>query len=355
MINNLISDKEINILIVDDKPNNWLIIEGCLSTMKCNILLARSGNEALDLIWKNDLAVILLNTKISDIDGFQIAKRMRESESSKSIPIIFLTNCCIEQWSVFNGYELGAVDYLLEPIDPVLLRSKICVFLDLYKQRMLLKIQAELLESKVNELLALKEVNFHLENLSSLDGLTGIPNRRNFDHFIKMSWKNALREQQPLSLIMADIDYFKAYNDNYGHLQGDECLIHVANTLVASVKRPNDLVARYGGEEFIAVLSNTDREGAGLVAERMRKSVEMLDMKHDRSSIADCVTISLGVTTIIPQTSDSIADFINSVDDALYQAKLDGRNRVYADSLSGLWHTKPCLTKGIHGQRLGAK
>jgi len=196
------------------------------------------------------------------------------------------------------------------------------------EQKKLLKIQSELLQSKNNELLKLKEVNLHLESLSFHDGLTGIPNRRNFDESIKVNWKNAFREQQPLSLIMIDIDYFKVYNDNYGHLPGDYCLILVAKTLVSNIERPIDLVARYGGEEFIAVLPNTDKTGALFVAERMRKSIEKLAIKHEHSSIADCVTISLGVADIIPQPSDSIADFIRSVDNALYLAKQEGRNRV---------------------------
>ena len=196
------------------------------------------------------------------------------------------------------------------------------------EQKKLLKIQSELIQSKSNELLKLKEVNLQLESLSSHDGLTGIPNRRNFDNFIMVHWKNASREQQPLALIMIDIDYFKVYNDTYGHLSGDYCLTLVAKTLVSNIKRPNDLVARYGGEEFIAVLPNTDKEGALFVAERMRKSIEKLAIKHEHSTVADCVTISLGVANIIPQPSGSIADFIRSVDDALYLAKQEGRNRV---------------------------
>ncbi len=196
------------------------------------------------------------------------------------------------------------------------------------EQKKLLKIQSELLQLKNNELLKLKEVNLDLESLSTHDGLTGIPNRRNFDKSIEMNWKNSFREQQPLSLIMIDIDYFKVYNDNYGHLSGDYCLILVAKTLVSNIKRPIDLVARYGGEEFIAILPNTDREGALFIAERMRKSIEKLAIMHEYSSVADCVTISLGVADIIPQPSDTIADFIRSVDNALYLAKQEGRNRV---------------------------
>lgn len=328
---NIMSDGLINILIVDDKPENLLILEGFLDTIECNIYMARSADEALVFMQKYEFALVLLDVKIPLLDGFRTAELIRGSERSKSIPIIFITGRRIEQWSVFKGYEAGAVDYLLKPIDAGILKSKVTVFLDLYQQKKLLKIQAELLQSKTNEITELKEVNINLENLSSLDGLTGIPNRRNFDKFIKMSWKNAIREQQPLSLIMVDIDYFKLYNDNYGHLPGDHCLIRVAKTLASTIERPIDLVARYGGEEFIVVLPNTDKEGALFVAERMRMNIEKLAIKHDHSYVADCVTVSLGVEDIIPRSSDSIADFLSSVDNALYLAKQEGRNRVHCE------------------------
>jgi len=325
------NDERINILIVDDQPENLLVIEGFLEAVECNIIMAKSGNEALEYMRTYDFALVLLDVQMPGVNGFETAELMRGNERTENIPIIFIPVGSNKQCSVFKGYEVGVVDCILKPIDPVILRSKVRVYIELYQQKKLLKIQAEFLESKANELLELKKINFHLENLSSLDGLTGIPNRRNFDQFIKMSWKNAMREQQPLALIMADIDCFKAYNDNYGHLHGDDCIRLVANTLVSSLKRPIDLVARYGGEEFIAVLPNTDKEGALLVAERMRKSIEKLAMKHDRSLVADCVTISLGVAEIIPQPSDSLVDFISSVDNALYKAKQEGRNKVHVD------------------------
>lgn len=325
---NVMRDGRSNILIVDDKPNNLLELKGFLKTIDCNIMTARSGNEALNFMQRFEFALVLLDVLMPEMNGFEIVERMRECERTKVIPIIFITANSIDQWSIFKGYEVGAVDYLLKPIEPVILRSKVRVFLDLLQQKKLLKIQAELLESKVNELLELKKVNCHLESISSLDGLTGIPNRRTLDQFIELSWKNAIREQQPLSLIMADIDYFKAYNDNYGHLQGDDCLVLVAKALVSCITRPNDLVARYGGEEFISLLPNTDKDGALFVAERMRKSIEKLAIKHDQSHVANCVTISLGVAVIIPQPFDLIADFIKIADDALYVAKHEGRNKV---------------------------
>jgi len=255
---------------------------------------------------------------------------MKGSERTKTLPIIFDTAISKEQWCIFKGYEVGAVDYLFKPIDPIVLKSKVKVFLELHEQKRLLKRQAELLELKIKELLDLQQVNSYLENLSTVDGLTGIPNRRRLDQFIEMSWKNAIREQHSLALVMADIDYFKNYNDHYGHLLGDDCLVLVAKTLLSSIKRPTDLVARYGGEEFMAVLPNTGKEGALLVAERMRTVIEQLALAHDYSKAAAWVTISVGVAEIIPQPSDSMLEFINNADQAMYQAKQAGRNRVYS-------------------------
>jgi diguanylate cyclase (GGDEF)-like protein len=314
---------------VDDKPGNILVLEGILETLECNIITASSGNIALGLMLEYDFALVLLDVQMPEMDGFETAMLMKGSERTKVLPIIFVTAISKEQWCIFKGYEVGAVDYLFKPIEPIVLKSKVKVFLELYEQKRLLKKQTELLELKVKELLDLKQINCYLENLSTIDGLTGIPNRRSFDQFIDRSWKYSIREQQHLSLIMVDIDSFKAFNDNYGHLEGDDCLVLVAKTLLSCIRRPIDLIARYGGEEFIAVLPDTDKQGALLVAERMRKGIEQLALPHEYSEIAAFVTISIGVASIIPQPADSIVDFIKTVDEAMYQAKLEGRNRVY--------------------------
>ncbi|KUO77878.1 MAG: diguanylate cyclase response regulator [Desulfosporosinus sp. BRH_c37] len=320
--------EQVNILIVDDKPGNILVLEGILENLECNIITASSGNVALGLMLEYDFALVLLDVQMPEMDGFETATLMKGSERTKVLPIIFVTAISKEQWCIFKGYEVGAVDYLFKPIEPIVLKSKVKVFLELYEQKRLLKKQAELLEIRVKELLDLKQVNCYLENLSTLDGLTGIPNRRSFDQFIETSWKNAMREQLQLSLVMVDIDFFKDYNDNYGHLKGDDCLILVAKMLLSSIKRPIDFVARYGGEEFMAVLTNTGKQGALLVAERMKKGIEQLAITHDYSDVAAWVTVSIGVAEIIPQPTDSIMDLIKNVDQALYQAKQDGRNKI---------------------------
>lgn len=189
----------------------------------------------------------------------------------------------------------------------------------------------QLLEYKYNELEEtkekLEEVNKKLEKLSYLDSLTGIPNRRSLDEFLKHEWSRAIREKMPLSIIMIDIDFFKNFNDTYGHQGGDQCLKKIASELSVSINRATDFSARYGGEEFLVILPNTDEESANYVAERIRKNIETLDIPHVSSSISSHVTVSLGISTIINCAGDLLEEFIKCADDALYKSKQTGRNR----------------------------
>ena len=165
-----------------------------------------------------------------------------------------------------------------------------------------------------------------LEELSFKDSLTGVPNRRMFDSIMDTEWTNALRHHQPLSLIMIDIDYFKQYNDHYGHIQGDECLKRVAQVLNSAAMRSRDFLARFGGEEFVLILPETDAEAARGVAERCRTLILKEQIFHEKSQIDQLLTVSIGVGTIIPSRHDNQLNFIESVDKRLYQAKQKGRN-----------------------------
>lgn len=159
-----------------------------------------------------------------------------------------------------------------------------------------------------------------LEEYSYKDGLTGVANRRMFDMVLATEWANAQRSQQPLSLILLDIDHFKQYNDHYGHVQGDDCLKSVGQALSRAVKRPRDFVGRFGGEEFVLVLPETDEAAARHIAERCRQQVRQQRIAHARSAVSSLLTISLGVGTIVPGAHDRPLDFLNSVDKLLYQA-----------------------------------
>ena len=181
-----------------------------------------------------------------------------------------------------------------------------------------------------------KKTESELMRLSYFDGLTGIANRRYFEDIAKREWRRALREECPFSLLMGDIDYFKNYNDTYGHLEGDECLRKVATVLKENLKRPGDMVARYGGEEFVILLPDTDAKNATTVAEILRSSVENLGIEHIDSYISDVVTISLGVASILPTEDVSLSSLISNADQALYRAKKAGRNRISIIDLMAL-------------------
>ena len=169
-----------------------------------------------------------------------------------------------------------------------------------------------------------------LEDFSFRDGLTGVPNRRKFDAVLDEEWDAARRHTQPLSLILIDIDFFKQYNDHYGHVQGDECLKRVGAALGSAASRPRDLLARYGGEEFVLVLPATDEAAARRVSERCRQAIFKEQIAHAASPVGQLLTISQGVGTIIPTASDTLIGFVDAIDRRLYQAKQAGRDRSVA-------------------------
>lgn len=174
---------------------------------------------------------------------------------------------------------------------------------------------------------ALEEANQKLKIASIMDGLTQIPNRRHFDETLKKEWQRHLRKQELLTVIICDIDFFKPYNDTYGHQTGDDCLKEVARTIQTSVFRPGDVVARYGGEEFVLILPDTNLKGAKEVAERARTAVEALKIPHQGSKISSHVTLSLGAATVIPDQNGSPHSLVELADQALYEAKKGGRNQ----------------------------
>lgn len=194
------------------------------------------------------------------------------------------------------------------------------------------------LEEKVAERTGrLEQLNQELQNLADRDGLTGVANRRRGDIYLKEVWRHLQREQQPLSVIMLDVDHFKAFNDNYGHQAGDDCLVAVANVLQEQLRRPGDMVARYGGEEFMIILPNTDGNGAAMVGEKLRQAIADLAVEHAHSPTASVVTISAGAATVSPDASGTVEFLLRDADNALYRAKQSGRNQV---------HSAPAIQQG---------
>ncbi|HBG06447.1 MAG: hypothetical protein A2075_13090 [Geobacteraceae bacterium GWC2_58_44] len=190
-----------------------------------------------------------------------------------------------------------------------------------------------LLESENRQL---QEISDELRRLSILDALTGLGNRRHFEYMLEREWLRAMRSATPLSLILFDIDFFKRYNDNYGHQAGDDCIRVVAEKMGGFARRPGDTSARYGGEEFVLLLPGTDMAQAAAIAEACRVCVESLEIPHSRSKVSDVVTISAGVATMVPDHDTGRRELVEAADKALYQAKSEGRNRVVLGSSAGL-------------------
>jgi len=273
--------------------------------------------------------VILQDLVMPDVDGMTLVRFYRNNPTTRDIPVIVLSSKDDAQVKS-DAFSNGATDYLVKLPEKVELLARIRAHAKSYlaqKERddaytAMKEMKEEL--SRMNSKLAIS--NHELKRLSSLDGLTGLANRRQFDETLEQEWQRAIRTELPLSLLFADIDYFKRYNDSHGHQAGDDCLKKIADSLQRTVHRPADLVSRYGGEEFVMILPDTTSEGALAVAEKMLRSIAELKIPHKNSDSADHVTLSVGVATLCPQESSSPDELIEAADKMLYKAKESGRN-----------------------------
>ena len=295
------------VLVVDDAPSNLSILTDTLRA-EYDVRIAASGSEALRLVNENPPDLILLDIVMPDMDGYEVCRRLKARAVTRHIPIIFLT----AKGDVADetlGLALGAVDYIVKPVSVPIVQARVRTHVELKRRGDL------------------------LETLSMRDGLTGIANRRRFNDCLNRAWRQAMRGATPMSLLMADIDCFKAYNDTYGHMAGDECLKAVAATLAGVLKRPGDLAARFGGEEFVVILEETDLAGAMHLAEAMRLAVSDLGLAHDGSCVSKVVTITLGAACCVPKAGGSAENLLCLADRKLYEAKMAGRNRVLGTQL----------------------
>ncbi len=291
------------VLVIDDDRTNIQVIIEILKPVGLTVISARNGEMGIKraLFVLPDL--ILLDVMMPGLDGFETCRLLKSEPATQGIPVIFITALNDEENKV-KGFDVGGVDYITKPFG-----------------------QREVL-ARVKTHLSLKRKQDLLERLAEIDGLTEIPNRRQFDRILEKEWRRSQRSQTPLTLIMIDIDYFKNFNDSYGHTSGDDCLRVVAQTLASSVQRAADFVARYGGEEFAVILPETTLDSATAIAEQLRENVASLQLAHVSSQVADYVTLSLGVATFIPNDETSANNLVEMADRALYRAKRKGRNQV---------------------------
>jgi diguanylate cyclase (GGDEF)-like protein len=291
------------ILIVDDERFNITVLKDLLDP-DYDTMVAKNGKQALSRISSAELPdLVLLDIMMPELNGYEVCEKMKNDPRTADIPIIFIS-AMNQVGDEAKGLALGAIDYITKPFSP------------------------ELVLLRVKNHMNFKKMSDRFRDMATMDGLTGIANRRRFDLFLEQEWGRSLRAQSPLSLILMDIDFFKPFNDNYGHALGDECLKKAAQALASCMTRATDLVARYGGEEFVCVLPETDAAGAIQFGEKLRQSISNLKFLHEHSKAADHVTISLGAITVIPDKDAKLEELVPAADKNLYLAKEQGRNRL---------------------------
>lgn len=295
------------ILLVDDQVVNIKILHQLLQD-DYDIYMARDGNQAIDMCKKVNPDLVLLDIEMPILNGFDVCAHLKNDPDTQEVAVIFVSGHFDEDKEV-RGFQLGAVDFIHKPINPVITKARI-------KNQIRLKLNTDLLRT-----------------IALIDGLTGVANRRQFEQVLPVSWSQCAREKQPLTVILLDIDFFKHFNDTYGHTEGDVCLRLVAQKIHDTVNRPYDLVARFGGEEFICILPNTDLIGGTYVAQQIVDSIVSLKIPHINSSISAFVTISAGVSSVVPEYDMSSTTLIEEADKQLYIAKDRGRNRVLGSQI----------------------
>ena len=304
------SSKSALILVVDDDVFMRKILVRYLERERYQLIEAANGMEALKIYQAYQPDVILLDAMMPILDGFECCSQLQNLPNGDHTPVLIIT-ALEDRESVDRAYEAGASDYVTKPIHWAVLRQRVRHLIE----------QSYLRQQ-------LEAANQELQRLVSIDGLTQMANRRCLDEYLDQECKRASREQIPISLVLCDIDFFKNYNDNYGHQEGDHCLQEVAQAISKSTNRPADLVARYGGEEFVIVLPNTDAQGSVNVAIRATEVMRSLKLPHSHSKVAPYVTISCGVATLLPSQEFEPTDLLKAADQALYKAKAEGRNCV---------------------------
>lgn len=295
------------LLLVDDQPINIQVLYQIFSAT-CQVFMATGGEQALQVCHDKLPDLILLDVVMPGMDGYEVCRRLKADEATAHIPVIFVTAHNDPEQETL-GLDVGAVDFIAKPVNPKVVQARV-------KTQLTLKFQADL-----------------LRQLVFLDGLTGVYNRRFFDQQLALEWARSVRTGTPLSMILLDVDFFKRYNDFYGHQAGDDCLKQVAATLKSNLRRPADLVARYGGEEFACILPETGFDDAMELASQLERQVRALHMDHAKSDVAAAVSVSLGVAAREGGTNGSAGELLGLADAQLYRAKSAGRARACGERL----------------------
>lgn len=310
------------ILLVDDNPGALDVLMQILSNEGFHIMVATDGPKAIEQTLHDPPDLILLDVMMPGLNGFDTCRRLKEHKSTFHIPVLFMT-AASGPVEIIKGFEAGAVDYITKPFELPELIARVRTHLELKRVRDELSEKAAQLE----------KLNAKLERLTAVDGLTEIPNRRSFDEFFEKEWKRAQRSREHLSLILVDIDFFREYNEHYGYQASDECLRMVAQTIANSSCRAGDFPARYSKDRFAVILVKTDLLGAVTVADNIHNRIQDLQIPTQSSPIAEYVSISIGVASVLPTGQHTRDELMTATENALAGAKQKGKNRVEASPL----------------------
>ena len=286
-----------NILLVDDDPTTIQLLGRMLADVG-NLRFATSGKDALRLAHESAPDLVLLDAEMPGMSGFQILEALKADPALADVPVIFITSHNEPAFEL-SGFEQGAADFIAKPVS------------------------APLVVARVKTQLRVKRIADELRRIATIDGLTGVANRRGFDDALQHEWRRARRSGDPLALLMIDVDHFKSFNDRYGHPAGDVCLRAVALALVRCSLRPADLVARYGGEEFVVLLPDTPVAEGQVILTRLQRALTGGLFMHESKQVF--VTFSAGVTAY--RANEAIETALERADQALYEAKRTGKNR----------------------------
>ncbi len=302
------------LLIADDDPVSRRLLARTVEEMGHEVIAVQDGFEAWTVLQQESIHLVIADWMMPEMDGLELVRRIRATTRDRYIYVILLTSRN-ERRDVIDGLAAGADDYIVKPFD---------------REELLFRIRSGERVVRLEE--ALAERNRQLAMMALVDGLTGIGNRRSFDEQFHRTFSQSVRYHNPLSIVMVDIDHFKRYNDSLGHEAGDEALRRVARCLAAGI-RASDAAFRYGGEEFVVLLPETHQDGARGVARRLVELVRREGIPHPENPPRGVVTISAGVSTYVPGTIVTENELLKAADDALYEAKREGRDRVVAATL----------------------
>lgn len=299
-------DARAELVVVDDQPANLDLLVKLLGTHGYRVRAFPDAELALESIRLALPDLVLLDVGLPVMDGFEACSKLRADPRTRNLPVIFLS-ARVDSDDIVHGFDVGGSDYVTKPMREKELLARIRVH-----------VQVKRLEDE-------------LRRQSTIDALTGLFNRRMLDETLPHEWRRNQRQQSWLGVILVDVDHFKLYNDNYGHQKGDLCLRSVAHVIAAAARRSGDFVSRYGGEEFAVLLPNTDLIGTNLVANRILEGVRGLRLIHEHSPTASVVTVSQGITSVVPARDSTPIKLIEASDRRLYLAKQQGRNRVVSN------------------------